>query len=137
MTQKMVQQLKADDMGDAEKLRKSLNSLLADVQGRLSTLEDLGKLVILAPFELKTGGSTAPGSAPFPVRIALPSDVVPAGVVVIGVRNLTTNGVAGLASVAHDAKWESAEGGKALRLLHVAGLQANKTYEVRLVVLRG
>ena len=137
MTQKMVQQLQSDDMGDPEKLRKSLNNLLTDLQSRLSALEDLGKLFVPTPFELKTGGSTAPGAAPFPVRIAMPSDVTPAGVVVAGVRNLTANGVAGLATVGHDVKWEAAEGRKALRVLHIPGLQANKTYEVRLVVLRG
>ena len=137
MTQKMVQQIQSDELADPERFRKALNNLLSDVQGRVSALEDLGKLTIIPAFELKTGASTAPGSAPFQVRLALPSDVTAAGVVVAGVRNLTPGGVAGLASVAHDAKWEAAEGGRALRLLHLAGLQANKTYEVRLVVLRG
>ena len=136
MTQKVTQQLRAEDFGDAKDLRRALNDLLADVQGRIATLEALAGLVVLEPLQLKTGASTAPGSAPFPVRVGIPSNVTPAGVFCVGVRNLTTNGVAGLASVAHDVKWESAEGGRAFRLLHVPGLQANKTYEMRLVVLR-
>lgn len=127
-------ELKREDLTDPE--LRALNDILLAIQQRLGDLEALGGLFVVPPFVLMTNPtSTAYGQAPFPVRVSLPDDVTPAGVVLAGLENQTASGAP--ATVAHDVKWQVKPGGGGILVRHIPGLAVSTKYLVRLVVIRG
>ncbi len=126
-------QLRIEDVGDPMRLQKALNDILLSIQTRL---DSLNQLYLPAAFELVTNAtSTAYGQAPFPLRVALPPDVRPAGVILGGIENQSLSGAP--ATVAHDVKWAVKPGGGGLLVQHIPGLAVSTKYLVRLVVIRG
>lgn len=129
------QQLQADDFSNNDVLRRSINDILLDIQQRLGDVEGLNQLYVPPAFTIEIGASAAYGVAPWPLRVALPADVTPAGVLLGGIENQTTSGAP--ATVAHDVKWQVKPGGSGLLVRHIPGLSVNTKYLVRLVVIRG
>ncbi len=119
-------QLRLEDVGDPMRLQKALNDILLSIQTRL---DSFNQLYLPAPFEVLTGPSA------FPVRVSLPPDVTPVGVMVGGIEDLTNSG--GFSSVANDVKWQVKPGGGGLLVRQITGLSLSTKYLVRLVVIRG
>ena len=130
------QELQADDFDNNTKLRKSLNDILSDVQLRLGDLESLAGLYSVPPFVIQTNKtSTAYGNAPFPVRVALPEGLTPAGIVLAGIERQERGATP--ATVAQDVKWQVTPGGGGFLIRHIPGLDLDSKYLLRLVVIRG
>ena len=129
------QQLQAEDFGDNNTLRRALNDVLLDVQQRLGKVEGLNQLYVPPAFLIEIGASAAYGVRPFPIRVALPADVTPVGVLLCGIENQTNTGAP--ATVAHDVKWLMKPGSGGILVRHIPGLAVSTKYLVRLVVIRG
>lgn len=129
------QQLQATDFANNDVLRRSINDVFLDLTQRLGKLEGLNQVYLPPAFLIEIGASAAYGVAPWPIRVALPADVTPAGVLLGGIENQTNTGVP--ATVAHDVKWQVKPGGGGLLVRHIPGLAVSTKYLVRLVVIRG
>ena len=130
------QQLRAEDFGDNDSLRRALNDVLLSLQQRLGALEAMGSLYLPEPFVIQTTkAGTAYGTPPFPIRVALPEEITPAGVLLGSIENLDTSGAP--ATVAHDVKWQVKPGGGGILIRHIPGLKDDTKYLLRLVVIRG
>ncbi len=134
--QKPPAQLRTVDVATPMELVRNLNSIFAELTERIGTLEKLNGLELLPAIDLKTGAIVAPGTAPFPIRIGLPS-FTPEGLFLASVKNMTNGYAPGSLGTANDVKWEVLGGGNALLIHFVSGLLANTTYQVRLAALRG
>ena len=129
-------QLQESDVAEPARLVRALNDILLDAQQRLGVLEELPRLFVVEPFVIQTNAvSTAYGQAPFPIRVALPQEVTPAGVVLVGLENLERGTIPG--TVAFDVKWAVTPGGGGVLIRHIPALALDSKYLVRLVVIRG
>ena len=126
-------EISAEDMAKPESFRRALNRVLLSVQEDLDTLS---KVYVPPDFDIQTTGSGVTyNQPPFPIRVALPPDVTPAGVLLGGLTNLSASGAP--PTVAQDVKWVVKPGGGGLLVTHIPGLSTSSKYRVRLVVIRG
>jgi hypothetical protein len=128
--------LRQDAFGDSNKLQRPLNDALSDLRQRVSLLEALAGVQLLPDFEFETQGAPSPSSAPFPLRATTPANFTPQGLLVVGLRNLTTNGPTGIENAATTVFWAPDVDGRTLLLQYISGLQAATRYRITLAALR-
>lgn len=136
MTTRSEVPLRQDAFADANRLQRPLNDALSDLRQRVSVLEALSQVRILDDFEFETRGAPSPGATPFPMKVTSPKGFTPQGLLVAGLRNLTTNGALGIENAGVSVFWAPDVDGRTLLVQYIAGLQPSTRYRVTLAALR-
>ena len=124
-----------DDIGDEQRLLRSLNEFALDTGKRLAALESQPRTAVLDDVYLETGAALAVGTAPFPLRVQTPFSV--SGLILLGIESML--GEAGILTTAVGIVGRPLTGGDVegpgYEILYVAGLTASQKYKLRLLAV--